>query len=1051
MKKKLLLFLMLLCGIVEMSAQSLQLRGTVVSQRDGSPMELATVRLLSSDSTLITGTFTDSLGRYTLQTDRRGRFIVHASYVGFDPATQNVRVGAQKHTVDVDTLRLVGNEVALREAVVRVTAEKVEQKEDTTVFNAAAYRTPEGSTLEALIKLFPGMEVSDDGKITWNGKEIKEFLINGKDFFKGDTEVAMKNLPVDLVKKIKAYDKKSDYAEQTGIDDGEETTVLDIMTKRELNQSLVSNIDVAGGWDWGDHALYSGKLFVTRFTDKSRVTAFASRNNIGDAGFGGRGGGGGGNGITTSTMAGFDFNWGNGIKRFQAGYFEVGGNIRYNGRDNDTESTSSSQTFMSGTTAQSYQNSHSWRNNVSHNLNTSLRLQWSPDSLTTLSFRPSYSFGKSSGTTQSRSLTFDRDPFEMLPDAEDTDDVLDHFFQGGTDEVPEWLVNMKHSIAENESRSHSVNASADVTRRFTGKAGRNISLSADGGWSKTESYNYSRANIFTRQKDGGDGTPTALKDNSTHQFSTNPSANWNVNVGGSYVEPLGGKWYGELRYNYEHRFQDSDRSLYSLYDTAKTLGEVLAEHPEYGSIGLYRAGNDHISSWVDPLQALATIEEGEMLAAIRDADNSQYAQYIYNNQSVRVGVRLNSEKVRFNAAINLSPEHTVLDYQRRDLDTTAVRNVFNASPEARLRINFSKTKRLNVIYRGSSSQPSMTNLLPVVDTSNPLSISAGNTGLKPSWQDNFRVFYNGYDPERQAGTMVRATFYNQRRSISTLQIYDETSGVRYSRPENISGNWNTSGGLTYNHALGREKLFDISTSTNVSYKHQVGYSASNRSIEGFNVPENPSYEDINLLFDRFMRQGVGKTHSKTTDVSERLDLSYRRTYWDVALNGSMNYQHSVSDAMNARNLDTWSFRYGATFNFNLDCGLSFSTDIGMRSRRGYSEAAMNTNELLWNAQLSQSFLKGKALTVSLQCFDILQQQSNISRNITAMMREDAWNNSINSYFMVHLIYKLNLFNGSRKGNADDGPRGPGGPGGGPGRGGHGPGGGRPMPMGHGRF
>ena len=103
---------------------------------------------------------------------------------------------------------------------------------------------------------------------------------------------------------------------------------------------------------------------------------------------------------------------------------------------------------------------------------------------------------------------------------------------------------------------------------------------------------------------------------------------------------------------------------------------------------------------------------------------------------------------------------------------------------------------------------------------------------------------------------------------------------------------------------------------------------------------------------------------------------------------------------------------------------------------------MNTNELIWNAQLSQSFLKGKALTVSLQCVDILQQQSNISRNISAMMREDTWNNSINSYFMVHLIYKLNLFNGSRKGgDNDEGPRNPGGPGGG------GPGGGGRPPMG----
>ena len=1066
--------MLLLCGILGAAGQTHLLRGTVVSEREGSPMELATVRLLSTDSTLVTGTFTDSLGNYTMQTDRRGSFIVHASYVGFKSATANVKIGVLKDTINVPPLRMEGNEVALRAAVVRTTIEKIEQVEDTTVFNASAYRTPEGATLEALIKLFPGMEVSDDGKITWNGKEIKEFLINGKDFFKGDTEVAMKNLPVNMVKKIKAYDKKSDYAEQTGIDDGEESTVLDIMTKRELNETLVSNIDVAGGWDWNDHALYSGKLFVTRFSDKSRVTAFASRNNIGDAGFGGRGGGNPGNGITTSTMAGFDFNWNNGLKRFSPSYFEINGNVRYNGRDNETESTSSSQTFLSGTQSKSFQNSHTWRNNLSHNLNTAFNVQWSPDSLTSLSFRPSYSFSRSNGDSQSRSLTFDEDPFEKFPEAEDTDDILDHFFGGSTTEdTPEWLVNMNRSTAESESQSHNLSARLNITRRLTGKQGRNVSLTANGTWTSTESFSYSQASIFTRQQVGngdnsapndgtsaandGNSTSYSLKDNSTHQFSTTPSTNWNVNVGASYVEPLGGKWYGELRYNFEHRFQDSDRSLFSLYNSADALKNVIAEHPEYSSIGLYQAGKSEIASWVDPVQAMSTIEESEMLAAIRDALNSQYAQYTYNNQSVRVGVRMNNEKVRFNAAVNLSPEHTVLDYERNTLDTTVVRNVFNISPEARLRINFSKTKRLNLNYRGSSSQPSMTNLLPVVDTSNPLNISAGNTGLEPSWSDSFRLNYNGYDPEKQAGTMVSANFSNVRRSISTLQIYDETSGVRYSRPENISGNWSTGAEMTYNRSLGQQKLFNISTNSRITYNHQVGYSASNRSISGLVIPETPSYDDINALFDKFMAEGVGKTHAKTTNVGEKLDLGYRRTLWDVSLNGSMNYQHSVSDATNANNLDTWSFRYGGTFNLNLDCGLSFSTDIGMSSRRGYSESTMNTNELIWNAQLSQSFLKGKALTVSLQCFDILQQQSNISRNISAMMREDTWNNSINSYFMVHIIYKLNLFNGSRKGgNDDEGPRNPEGFGGGRppmgGPGGGGPGGGRRPPMGGpGRF
>nr|MCR5455790.1 TonB-dependent receptor [Bacteroidales bacterium] len=111
-----------------------------------------------------------------------------------------------------------------------------------------------------------------------------------------------------------------------------------------------------------------------------------------------------------------------------------------------------------------------------------------------------------------------------------------------------------------------------------------------------------------------------------------------------------------------------------------------------------------------------------------------------------------------------------------------------------------------------------------------------------------------------------------------------------------------------------------------------------------------------------------------------------------------------------------------------------TTDLHNQCRRGYSDDAMNTDELVWNAQISQSFLKGKALTVSVQFYDILQNLSSYSRSISAMQRSDIEYNTINSYIMLHVIYRLNIF-----GNKDS--RGPGGFGPGGGRGGY-PGGGR---------
>jgi hypothetical protein len=161
-----------------------------------------------------------------------------------------------------------------------------------------------------------------------------------------------------------------------------------------------------------------------------------------------------------------------------------------------------------------------------------------------------------------------------------------------------------------------------------------------------------------------------------------------------------------------------------------------------------------------------------------------------------------------------------------------------------------------------------------------------------------------------------------------------------------------------------------------------------------------------------------KATTNTLNLGERLRFGYRATYWDFSVFGNVNYQKSKSDVQDRANLETWNFDYGANLNINTDLGLRFSTDIRVNSRRGYSSANMNTNEVLWNAQISHSFLKGKAATLSLQFYDILREQSSISRNISAYQRTDSWTYGIHSYCMVHFIYKLNIFGGKKTESSD---------------------------------
>ncbi len=1057
--------LALLCVLAAMGQRTVHVVGRVITDRDLRPVEMATVRLLAlPDSALLDGVLTDSIGRFALTTPRSGRAVLSVSYIGLPALQRTVELPADRDTLDLATLALRGEDIALRAATVRATLARVEQREDTTIFNAAAFRTPEGSTLEALVKQLPGAEVSEDGTIKINGKTVKEFLINGKDFFKGDTKVAMKNLPTNLVSKLKTYDKKSDYTEQTGVDDGEESFVLDISTKRELNQSFVSNMDLAGGWDYGDTRLYSTRLFASRFTDRSRITFFGSHNNVGDRGFGGPRGFGSGGGITTSTMTGMDFSWDNGRKNYTPGRFEVGGNVLFFRSDNDTESTTASETFLSSA-QRSFSNSHSRASTLSRRIHSRLRLRWSPDSLTALSFRPSMEW--SNGLTHSRrqSATFDDDPFERYG-VDNTDDVLAQAFRNAPSAssyaptgLDDFLVNINQRTTRGKSRSHTMDGTLELTRRI-GTSGRNISLEARGGYSKTDNFTHARADLFTRRTNT---TGSYLSNDGTHQFTDNTSKSWNYRFGVTYVEPLAGKLFGELRYNYQHRFTDSDRSLYDLYPLTgyTSLSDFMAQHQEYGSLSqVYRMGRDALM-WMDPAQLLNQVNATDLYAAVRDAQNSQYATYNYYTHNITPRLRFTTDAVRFFVGLGITTERTRLDYERPllgRLDT--VRNVLTLSPQLRFRYNFSKTRRLDINYRGSSTQPSMTNLLNVVDNSDPLNISVGNPGLKPSWNDSFRASYNGYNAETQRGLMANFNFALTRNAITNRLIYDADRGRSFTRPENISGNWNTDGGLTYNMPLDASRLFTLSTATNASFVRSVAYvsgrsaTTATSSSSGWTA-DAPTLAAVNALFQETT---AARSVARTLNLSEQLDLAYRRTTWDIALNGRVNYQHARASFSTNGDLDTWTFAYGTTFNLNLPSGLSLSTDLRMQSRRGFSAAAMNTNELLWNAQVSQSLLRDKTLTLSLQFYDILQQQSNISRQISATMRSDSWNNAINSYVMFHVIYKLNIFGGNkgaqhpdnrpdddRGRGRPDGPRGSGMPMGPPS--GRGPGGGPGVPMG----
>jgi hypothetical protein len=323
----------------------------------------------------------------------------------------------------------------------------------------------------------------------------------------------------------------------------------------------------------------------------------------------------------------------------------------------------------------------------------------------------------------------------------------------------------------------------------------------------------------------------------------------------------------------------------------------------------------------------------------------------------------------------------------------------------------------------------------------------GNPGLKPSFTTNLSTnFQKQRAPklvEDSLGMMIpknqrhwsfsaNANWQRTSNSVGNVVTYDEMTGGRISRPENINGNWSINGGGSFNIGLDTLNRWDISGGINANYRHQVGYVNLNRTA----VPDRNVTHTINL----------------SPDVS----LSFRNSWLNFSLNGRATYARTENRLQASRNLDTWNYQYGGSTRITFPWGSNLSTDIHMFSKRGYSDQTLNTDELIWNAQLSHSFLRGKKLTVMLQWYDILHEQSNFTRTVNANGWTDREVNTITSYAMLHVSYRLNFFGGAgrgerggwRGGDFEDGPRPGGGPGGRPGgfggpRGGFGGGGGRP--------
>lgn len=922
--------------------KDITITGRVVETDTKQPILQASVRLLSlPDSTYTAGIATQSNGRFTLPKVAAGKYVLNITYIGLQPQYIPLQLSANTPNKNVGTISLESDAILLKETLIVAEAPPVTVRADTTEYAASAYRVPEGAMLEELVKKLPGAEVSENGTITVNGKEVKKIMVDGKEFFTDDPKVAMKNLPVNMVEKVKAYDRKSDMARITGIDDGDEETVLDLTVKKGMKQGWIGNL-IAGA---GNKDRYEANAMISRFLDNSSLSIVGSLNNtnnqgaseFGDAGQG-LNSGGAGSGITTARSLGVNF-------ARDSKNLQIGGNVQYGYSDNDAQSKTSSERFLGEES--SYGNSTNNSRRKRHDIRTEFRLEWRPDTMTTIIFRPSASHSRTNSQTESWSETRDNDYS---------------------------LVNDKKSDSFSKSDNTSFNGRLEAFRKLNNK-GRNVSLRGSFGYSDSETNSISNSETTFFEPE-----PDSIVNWERTTNRNNDSRNWSISA--SYTEPVFKNHFLQLRYEFAHRKRLSE-SLVADQDSVMQNGYV-----------------ESLSSRVENF---------------------------YDTHSVETSIRGIYPKMMYSAGVTLTPqssrsETTIGPNSSTQLPT---QNVTNFAPQVMFRYMFNKQHVLMLRYRGRSSEPDIEDLQQVIDQTDPLNIRYGNPNLKPSFTHNVMMSYNKYIPESMRAYALNLFYSNTQNSVANQTSYNPSTGGTVSKRVNVNGNWNARGFFSFNTPL-KNRKYTISANTNAQFRDQVSYTSVDKS------GDTPKEGELST------------THNLT--LGERLTSSYRTDWFDVSLNASVNYNLARNNKQTNSNRETFDYYLGGSTNVTLPWNLYASTDINYRIKDGYS-GDFNANEIIWNAQISKNLLKNKA-TLRLKVYDILKEQSNLSRSITETRMSDTEYNTLGSYFMVHFVYRLNTLGGKapsrqRQGGPGDG-RGPrtrtyggpggGGPGGGPGGG-----------------
>jgi hypothetical protein len=913
--------------------------GKVIDSKSSDPLMGASIQVFDSKSKLITGAKTNKKGAFELSIAKNGDYTFHVSFVGYEKFEKSVKI-SDKTKKDLGIFELVLFEIQTDEALVTAKMPIGETKEDTASFNAGAYKTAPDAVAEDVIKKMPGVEVSADGSIKAQGESVKKVLVDGKPFFGDDPTIAMKNIPADMIDKIQIFDKSSDQAEFSGMNDGETSKAINIITKSDRRKGQIGKFNAGYGSDQryaGSFSLglmnASEKLFVLGLFNNTNQQNFSFEDIMGVFG----GGGGrmmrppagampknGGNselrpgGGMFSNISSFMVSPTDGIAKTNsigANYtnvfnnnFEVNGSYFFNSTNNDNTQNTDRNYFISADSMQLYNQDGSGRaSNLNHRL--SLKATYEIDSNNAIMWTPVASYQDN----EMRSLAT----------------TVNQYENGA-------LLNQSKNNYSTDYTGSSFSSDLQFRHKFETK-GRTISATISNSYSDKDGY--SLQNAFTSYYQN------AISDTINQKADL---FNKNIGIGAElvYSEPITDNSQLQVNYNFSNKVSNSDKTTNSL-DEAKSIYNVL------------------------------------------DTALSNKFENTFTTHKAGLGYVYSTKALTFNAYLNyqnstLNSEQTYPYKAKVDYETG------NLLPSMMLKLNFDKSTNMRLRYRTSVMSPSVTQLQEVVDNSNPLQLSVGNSGLKPQYSHAIMARFGNMSPDMSQMLMLFgglnfrnnyiANSYFTAARDTVINNINVKSGGQLTRPVNLDGFWDAN-------------LF-------FGYGFPVSFIMSNLNLGGGGrYSKTPG-----LINDK---ENTSNTYSLMANMNLGSNISQELSF---NINGS--YSYNITQNSLKKQSDVIYNNYNVFIDFNWIFWEGFFINATSQNMMYYGKQYKDgkSNVYLLNLAFGTKLFKNSA-EIKLTCYDVLNNNKSISNNTTDYYTEIVKSTALKQYFLLSFSYNFKNFGG----------------------------------------